>query len=108
MTYFTGLLDQVFDRDDSIGVVQGCLVECSRGMRGEVFDTDAVVGGSQGCWIECLTGMLNPFFTGMLEYLVTKCCTSCLTGMPDEVFHTDAGSIFDRSAGCFREEWIKL
>ena len=72
-------------------------------MHGEVFDMDAVIGGSQGCWIECLTGMLNSFFTGMLEYLVKNCCTRCLTGMLNEVFDTDAGSIFDRSVGCFRE-----
>ena len=97
------MLDQVFDRDDRISVVQACSVLCLKEMHGEVFGMDAVVGGSQGCWIECLTGMLNPFSTGMLEYLVTKCCISCLTGMPDEVFHTDAGSISDRNAGCFGE-----
>ena len=93
----------MFDRDDRISVVQVYSVLCFKGMHGELFDTDAVVGGSQGCWIECLTGMLNPFFTEILDYLVTKCCISCLTGKPDEVFHTDAGSIFDRNAGCFRE-----
>ena len=52
MTYFTGLLDQVFDRDDRKSVVQVYSVLCFKGMRGEVFDMDAVVGGSQGCWIE--------------------------------------------------------
>ena len=28
--------------------------------------------------------------------------------MPDEVFHTDAGSIFDRNAGFSESKWIKF
>ena len=52
--------------------------------------------------------MLNPFPTGMLEYLVTKCGISCFTGMLNEVFDTDAGSTFDRNAGFSQKNWVKF